>query len=299
MSSIHSVIIHGGHAHKDEFLALGIALSAEMIIGDTPVYRRDPTESELDDPSVLVLDVGRRYDHKTHNYDHHQLPAGTEECAMSLLAKHVLLPHPQEHGLMGVTYHELFKEQPWYRATVILDSRGPFELAKRIGIEKTPIELLSPIEKSLFEYMEYWKDEHPVPLHILQTARLVVNMRMEAAIKLRKRHQELEETAKFISIKNLDKPEGGFSAIWFEGDDFGIQAFREMNNLNFVVSVFKAERSPGWGLFRFDDDPRINFAQLDGDERVSFAHKGGFYAETHELLDREQIIELLSKAMTS
>ena len=90
--NIKYVVIHKGDAHRDEFLALGIALHSGLIDKDTPTYREDLTPVDLKDPRILVLDVGREHSPIHNNFDHHQLDRGTLECAMSLIAKKMLVP---------------------------------------------------------------------------------------------------------------------------------------------------------------------------------------------------------------
>lgn len=300
--TIKHVVIHPGHAHRDEFLALGIAINAELIDYNTPVYRLDPTEQDLQDPRVLVLDVGRQYQPELNNFDHHQFERGIEECAMSLLAKHATLIVSSNDEEM--TYHELLKDQPWYQAVIIGDALGPYELAKRAGLESPSLLLQSPIETSVIEYLESQPQgpqgcgQKKINKDILILANNIIEFRVNAALRLKARLNELEREAYFIKVVNHDNAPAGFNAMLFDGDDFGIHAFRDKNNLNFAVSITAAERSEGWALFRFDDDPRIDFSKLKDEEHVSFAHAGGFYAETKKKVDRETLLVLLSKAVT-
>ena len=55
---ISSIITHPGGAHKDDFLACSVLLH------DNPVsiFRREPTESDLADQSIAVLDVGGEHE---------------------------------------------------------------------------------------------------------------------------------------------------------------------------------------------------------------------------------------------
>lgn len=52
------IVTHGGAAHRDEFIAVCIAYARHGAI--EAVYRREPTEAEMEDPTCLVLDVGGR-----------------------------------------------------------------------------------------------------------------------------------------------------------------------------------------------------------------------------------------------
>ena len=45
---------HPGSAHKDEFLACCLLVAVHGV----PIVRREPIQADLDDPSVIVVDVG-------------------------------------------------------------------------------------------------------------------------------------------------------------------------------------------------------------------------------------------------
>ena len=50
---IEKIITHPGGAHKDEFLACAVLLAEH----DVPVFRQDPTEEELLNPTTAVIDL--------------------------------------------------------------------------------------------------------------------------------------------------------------------------------------------------------------------------------------------------
>lgn len=49
------ILVHGGTAHMDDFIAASLALAVNP---EAALERRDPTQEELDDPNVWVLDQG-------------------------------------------------------------------------------------------------------------------------------------------------------------------------------------------------------------------------------------------------
>ena len=65
---IEKIITHPGGAHKDEFLACAVLLAEH----DVPVFRQDPTEEDLLNPTTAVIDIGHRHQPDLHNFDHHQ-----------------------------------------------------------------------------------------------------------------------------------------------------------------------------------------------------------------------------------
>lgn len=70
------IITHPGKFHADEVLAIGLLNYLGI---NVDIERKvDITEEEFNDPKVLILDVGRRFEAEKGNFDHHQntdLPA--------------------------------------------------------------------------------------------------------------------------------------------------------------------------------------------------------------------------------
>lgn len=74
LSGVRLIIPHPGIFHADD--VAGVAY-LRMMGCAAPVVRRVPTESELADPSVIVLDIGGRVDRAAKVFDHHQ-PGGAD-----------------------------------------------------------------------------------------------------------------------------------------------------------------------------------------------------------------------------
>ena len=70
--NISKIVTHGGMFHADEVLSIAFL----RLVGITaPVERTfTPSTSDLEDRTVIVLDVGKRFESIIHNYDHHQNP---------------------------------------------------------------------------------------------------------------------------------------------------------------------------------------------------------------------------------
>ena len=65
------IITHPGSAHFDEVTAVGLILAvhAETVFS---IERREPSQAELDNPDVWVVDIGNRHEPEKRNFDHHQ-----------------------------------------------------------------------------------------------------------------------------------------------------------------------------------------------------------------------------------
>ena len=82
------IITHSGVFHADELLA--IAMIRAITKQSLPVERvRVVSDEDINDPTVIVLDVGGQLDSSLNNFDHHQdqdLPA-----ACMLIAEYINL----------------------------------------------------------------------------------------------------------------------------------------------------------------------------------------------------------------
>jgi uncharacterized UPF0160 family protein len=68
---IKKAVTHPGIFHADDVFAaaiLRLKTGEPMLI----IERRNPTQEDLDDPSIVVFDVGGQFDPVKNNYDHHQ-----------------------------------------------------------------------------------------------------------------------------------------------------------------------------------------------------------------------------------
>jgi len=78
MPTITKIVTHAGTFHADEICAVSLLL---ILYPNTPVERTyTPSEADFNDPTVVVLDIGCRYEPELNNYDHHQdrrLPAAS------------------------------------------------------------------------------------------------------------------------------------------------------------------------------------------------------------------------------
>jgi hypothetical protein len=78
---IYKVVTHPGRFHADETSAIG---AVKVFNPNVIIERRVPTSSDLNDPCVLVLDIGRKEDYAMMNCDHHQGMRNPAACVMVL-----------------------------------------------------------------------------------------------------------------------------------------------------------------------------------------------------------------------
>ena len=129
------IVVHDGKAHTDDFLASCVCLyklphsSLERV-----AY---PTEDNLKNENVWVLDFGRQFDTELHNFDHHQIEE--EICAFTMVLDY----------FYGKKYREYCPE---LRFIEIFDSYGPKKAAEFAGIKEDNFNVLfSPISQAMIE----------------------------------------------------------------------------------------------------------------------------------------------------
>lgn len=278
------IIVHPGRAHRDDFLSCCVALATTE--AHPIIERRKPIEDELNNVDILVLDIGMKYDPAKRNFDHHQFRRDKQpECAFTLLI--------QDMGLA-----ETFNYQGWYRTTAEIDVLGPRLTAKRMGLREFPYRLSSPIEDSLLRIFSDLEEVTPSSI-IYQIMKSIGSDILTQAQKYEQRiHFLLAELAKrdnaLLSIIDVRNGLRGFMLLGKEIE--GLKYIRDnfYSGIGFLVA--HNDRGKGWTLYRYDDDPRIDFSQIEDDERIQFAHKNGFIAKTKEMISRQEIISLINMA---
>lgn len=294
------IVTHGGNAHLDDFMSVAIALvkrtwdcsreeprlPVESALGKAcrgvVVERREPTPEELEDPEVLVLDVGGRYEPEKGDFDHHQFPKETKEAAMSLFAASIGLPDSAFGGTSkyvpgsaeypcGSLASFLEGTFPWFRARVELDACGPFAAARGRGLSwRAVARFLGPLEGIVLGMFE---DAEP-------EARMDVVKPLAETVLVR--HRGWGRVMAAVKCESPRWADGDFKVADFTGADPADARecsgmFTRMVN---GVAVFHDDRGPGLTLLRLHDDPRVDFTRVKDDPEVAFCHGGGFLVKT-------------------
>lgn len=295
-----NIITHGGKAHLDDVFACALALvdrawgslengraaTVNAALADACegviIERRDPTEDELANTHILVLDVGSRYEPGKGNFDHHQFPRGTRESAMSLYAASIGLPNAGFNGTAeykpgsaeypGDSLASFLEDAyPWFRTRVTLDACGPFTAAKENDVEWSVVEkFLGPCEDVVLTMFENAEPEARVDV-VKPLAEMIL-----------RRHRSWDRT---VGMVKYDRPwwaDGDFTIADFtNADPEDVEACSDMFT-RYVngVAVFHDNRGEGLTLLRLRDDPRVDFTKVKDDPEVFFCHNGGFVVKT-------------------
>lgn len=278
-SEIKHIVVHGGLAHRGELLAIAIVLANSNT--NPAVYRRNPTQEELEDPDVVVLDIGERYEPHLLNFDHHQMGRDTDPaCALSLVATE-----------MGIDEY-LRAANKWYWATEVLDSKGPLVLSQMLKAEwPALVQMFSPVEgyilRQFGELDEMQKDHW-----IYKLLESLGNDMLSYALAFADRVNLLDTKAKIITVKDVDVvivPEE------VRGDDpiLALEAWRNNKCPKVHITITPDNRGDGMSFCRVHDLKRIDLSLLKGHPEIIFAHDRGYIAKTSAVLDEPTIREML------
>lgn len=281
MKKPYRVVVHGGRAHKDEVLT---AMMAIPKFGITRIDRRDPTEEELEDPSVLVIDVGMRHQPEKNNFDHHQRDRDEiPECALSLFARHLILD--------GHSAHDILKMTKWYEPLIYRDVMGVKNLAERMGITtETVLGLNDPISNGILQVFESRAEWAEGDSLFMVLRRMGINL-LDYLGRFMSRQKALDELCRIVHVE-------GIPGFYMESSDIeGTGLWRERNAPGTAFSIAWDQRGDGMKLFRFDDDERIDFTALEGKEGVAYVANSGFMATTVKRLNETEAKALVALAI--
>lgn len=283
---IDKILTHPGHAHRDEFMACCMALSELNV----PVERRTAMAQDLDNPRILVLDQGRRYEPDFNNFDHHHFPKDAPAtCALSLILRH-----------MGI--YEAAKEVfPWLTFTEIVDSKGPQVVSRDLlGISSDQLVwTLSPVESHILT--EFGKYEYIGMKESLYT--LMRGLGVSKREYLDKVFDRLDTLSKgaakvsdFKGIKMVD-------VTTIAHDDhpiLGLELWCRKHHPSVGISISWDDRSGdnggGFCLYRRNDHPSVDFSRLKDLPEIVYVAANGFLAKTIPMAP-EGLLALLDKAV--
>ncbi len=287
--SIRLIITHPGGAHKDDFLACSLMVSVHGV----PIVRRDPSEQELDDPSVCIIDVGGRHEPEKNNFDHHQFPRDhTPTCALSLILQH-----------LGM-YEDAQMFCDWLEPAEWFDCRGPQKTAEWLGVPREVVgKLNSPIDISMLR--RFAKLTPDSELHAGDPIyELMCYIGGDLLEYLKSVRSKLDSIS--AHVERWEVTSGGecFDVLFLPRTESAIDdasgslaRYIIVNELHEQIAAiaYPDSRGEGFGLARFNDHPRIDFTRVESAGDVHFAHNSGFLCKT-SATELERLKEILSHA---
>lgn len=276
---MYKIVTHPGSAHKDDFLSVSVLLAT---LDNAEIFRREPTNADLDDPNTYVVDVGLELAPERHNFDHHQdhqLP-----CAFHLVMQH--LGHHDAAMLMFA----------WYPHMSMMDVSGPYRTAEHLGVDSSVLfASSSPIDGyilSTFAELESLNCQNP--LFDLMKA-IGKNMIVLIERKM-KRLERLKKEARVVPVKHLKAVTSEIN----NSPKLAMELYlRFLNDEQIVMSITPSNRGEGWELLRLGNNTIVDFRTIAGSPDVCFVHGSGFLAKTQVLLPLQKVVRLACKAITS
>ncbi len=268
------LITHPGSAHLDDFLSSCLVVYKSGDIEE--IHRREPTNEEINNPSIWKLDVGNKHDPDVKCYDHHQFVMN--DCTLSLLLKDWEL------------WEKSLEVHGWLKIVLAKDSKGPKEVLNILNISYTAlISLDSFIERcmlDLFEKKEIIKRKNA----IFSFMKLIGKQFFKQIEDYFNTLKEIEGKIEFKKIKDVPV----------------IFCFKNIKPSNMLVRILNKKKREIWkderggiivypnnrphgtiGLRRYDDDRRVDFSKIAKFEKVKFAHPQGFFASLEPMSDYE------------
>lgn len=255
-----------------------------------PIIRREPTEADLADPEVAVIDVGGEHVPERNNFDHHQLPRSeTPVCALSLVLQRLDL------------YEDAREFCPWLEVAEWFDCRGPGGTAQFLGIDRDVlIRLNSPLDIMLLRRFASQTEHRPGEpiweiMHMLGQDLVGYLRSYRARIHFIEAHAE---------VWTLEAAGTQFKALFMpRTDPLPEDASAGLSNhvlkLGLEKKVFALiypdNRGGGYGLRRFKDCKQLDFRKTEHELDVHFAHSLGFIAKTSST-DLERLKALVQSA---
>ena len=283
---IEKIITHPGGAHKDEFLACAILLAEH----DVPVFRQDPTEEDLLNPTTAVIDIGHRHQPDLHNFDHHQFARDAKPtCSLSLVLDH--------YGI----YADALNFCPWLEVAEWFDCRGPKDTSEWLGIDRETVgKLNSPLDITILQ--SFAKSAQHLPGEpIWELMKMIGEELLQYIRNLRTR---IEEVARVAEVWELHRSEDSFKVMFVPRNQNQIEEvsgamgwyIKELGLEEEVVAmVYPDSRGEGYGMKRFNDCSEMDFSKIANDKKVRFAHARGFIAKV-VLVEVDELKQLLFQA---
>ena len=269
--SFSRILTHPGSSHKDEFLACCLLLAKHAV----PIVRREPGDSDLNDPGTAVVDVGGEHSPERGNFDHHQFSKDHPPvCSLSLVLQH-----------FGV-YEDARNFCDWLEPAEWFDTRGPVETSRWLGVERDKLaKLHSPIDTTVLRRFAAAGELRPgEPLW--EVMRWIGVDLLDYLKNLRERLDFIASVGEFWQI---EAPGGPFHVLFLprteplpDEPSAGLGRFIESHpaGKQVVGLVYPDRRGGGFGLSRHNDHPRLDFTRIQDCDDVHFAHARGFVAKT-------------------
>lgn len=268
---IKQILTHPGGAHKDDLLAVSVLIATHGV----QVIRKDPTDEELNDSSIAVVDVGGSDDASKSNFDHHAYPRDHKPtCALSLVLQHLGLYED------ALTFCDWLEPAEWF------DCRGPNRTAEWLGVPRRIIsQLNSPIDVTLLR--RFGQEAELMPGSTLYEFMRFIGQ--DLLDYLRVARERIDFTKTHSSRWSIPKGDETIEVVFLPRTDppadepsTSVNSYIRAEGLEQTIAavVYPDRRGEGYGIARYEDHPSLDFSRVENEADVRFAHKSGFMCKT-------------------
>jgi len=242
---IQKVITHGGQFHADELLAIGII---RLILPNIKVVRKFKiTPNEYNDPTILVIDVGRFYDPEKGLFDHHQ--------DRSLMASNLLVLDAY-YEILGDKFG--LSASNSYRMYMYLMQKL-FMYVSNVDKGQTKDVDEVPTFNSMIRSMNALDQEYAFDL-ALKTAEMVIEGYIKSLILI------IEGELEWDKFQNYGE------RIKIQETQMVIPNWKDIAKKEDIIAVIQPNVRGGWQMVSRDTNEFV----LPKDDKASFRHESGF-----------------------
>ena len=267
---VRTILTHPGGAHKDDLLAVCVLVARH----GAPIVRREPTAHEIADPEVAIVDIGGVHDPARLNFDHHHFPREhAPTCALSLVLDHL--------GL----YEDALRFCDWLEPAEWFDSRGPNKTAAHLGVPRRAIsQLNSPVDITLLRRFAQATELAPGDT-IYEFMRIIGD---DLLTYLRVARERIDFVSEHVERWSIASGDDLIEAVFLPRTDPPADEpsamvagyIRSQISERVAAIVYPDRRGSGFGIGRYEDHPKLDFARVEDQPDVHFAHKSGFMCKT-------------------
>jgi hypothetical protein len=253
------IITHNGRAHLDEYLACAIVAAKLAENGEEfeIIRKSQPTEEELNDPAIWVLDFGKRHEPELKNFDHHQIVGGAV-CAFTLVLEYFRMRD--------------YDALPWIKFVEVHDHSGPANAMNLVGGGDFNL-IFSPIQGITLKAFSEIDLTRPVgqlwvKSQLLELGQYIIQGYQD----YHDTYSKLKE-AEIKEINGFRVADYNFIPKNFPLNFNAAKKFEQENGVD-IVYTFNDRGASKFRMIRKNE--KVDFNQAKDVETVSFVHQSGF-----------------------
>lgn len=263
------IVTHNSRAHLDDFLACCILVYQTRYDIERKSF---PTDEDLLDPEIFVVDFGKQYNPILKNFDHHQITGGSV-CAFTQILEYYNIRD--------------YKALPWIKFVEEYDHNGPVNAMKLVGGGSMDM-IFSPIQETLIK--EFSNEKCIEGFSVL--SKLMNAIGKTIFEEYDNYYSTLNELSNSVKVLEIE----GFTVIDYtncniNNDSSAIALKHFENDHNIEIILNKNERgSAKLRMIRRSSNVNFNLAKEVKECNISFIHQSGFlitFDQNPELILKE------------